>query len=354
VYFKLLDENKKEEAEDMAILKQQLAQCEKDKMSNTSTQVDTRFLPKLPGARSLAAIQAAERNRPGPLMLTSGSRTKMVNSKFIMDKARREAAQNSLFRNKNNALALPTHLLNSRSSKVKNVPQGVLEDYQRQQRPQTKSAQPEKPEVTGTSGGQDRNKQFMAREQRLRDLAGGRKPTPMKVQETSSSHAPQKATANESRTVTNTPAAAQKPATIERRAIIVRKSPNKTTLLTRHQAPESFNSSPKKRKLDDEDWISPPPKKSTGRAGTPVPSSSTTTVAQVHTGSPSEPLVKSVEGSRSLSPPAHPFSPPEVLARRRSPLSLGKSPQPSLGFIRKKQKKEVNIFMPPKRPERKF
>jgi hypothetical protein len=295
-----------------------------------------------------------------------------VNSNYIIEKARREASQASLFRNKDNALAVPTHLLNSKSTGVKHVSQGMLEDHQRKQRPQQSPPQPPRAAVNvrqvpvQTSSAQPTNHasntSLLDREQRLRDLTSGRKPAPRETPASSTDQA-------------------TKNTSLEREQRLRNLTSGKKELTAESRAPrEMIPSSSNKRKFDDSDLdsdeeLTQRPTKSSRPKTSLVPSSATSTRPQVPTDrpKPKQPLMRTVKVSqltRGRSPvPAPEASAPEASApeastpeanklHRSQPLKHTSISPPNsrtaspAGVKLQRKKKEIDIFMrPKKRPE---
>lgn len=65
------------------------------------------------------------------LSFTSGSKTKVLTGKGVLEKARREAREMSLFSVRKTILATPTHKLNNKATQVRNAPQGLLDEHKK-------------------------------------------------------------------------------------------------------------------------------------------------------------------------------------------------------------------------------
>ena len=77
------------------------------------------------GGRSRSAV-ASHSGNTSVLTFTAGSKTKSV-----IDKARREAKEMSLFSARKSILAVPTHKLVDKATHVRSAPQGLVEDHRR-------------------------------------------------------------------------------------------------------------------------------------------------------------------------------------------------------------------------------
>jgi elongin-A len=136
--------------EDAQILKAAMDGIKNERAKHTSKVVDPRLvrLPKLPrmggmrveGGRA-KAITAASGN-PSLLTFTSGSKTKTLTGKGVLDKARREARELNLFTAKKSVLATPTHKLNDKATQIRSAPQGLVEEHRRPAVPLAKDSIP--------------------------------------------------------------------------------------------------------------------------------------------------------------------------------------------------------------------
>jgi len=126
-----------------------------ERAKHTSKVVDPRLvrLPKLPrmggmrveGGRPKATTAA--HGNPSLLTFTSGSKTKTLTGKGVLDKARREARELSLFTAKKSVLATPTHKLNDKATHIRSAPQGLVEEHRRPVVPLAKDSTPKKTTV---------------------------------------------------------------------------------------------------------------------------------------------------------------------------------------------------------------
>lgn len=112
-----------------------------ERAKHTSKVVDSKTVPRLPrmsGMRVEGGRTRTTNNKAGnPALLTfgSGSRTKTLTGKDVLEKARREAREMSLFSAKKSILAVPTHKLQGKASQVRTAPHGLLEEYKKPSQP---------------------------------------------------------------------------------------------------------------------------------------------------------------------------------------------------------------------------
>ena len=105
-----------------------------ERAKHTSRVVDPRTVPRLPrmggmrieGGRSRVTSSPSSALASGP-----GSRNKPITGKGVLEKARREAREMSLFSARKTLLATPTHKLNDNASQIRNAPQGLLDEHKR-------------------------------------------------------------------------------------------------------------------------------------------------------------------------------------------------------------------------------
>ncbi|KAI9720678.1 MAG: hypothetical protein M1812_002858 [Candelaria pacifica] len=94
------------------------------------------------------------------LTFGSGSRTKTGSGKDVLNKARREAKEMSLFSVRKSILATPTHRLNDKATAIKSAPRGLVDHHNKPASPALPSNKakpagiiaPRKPSTTTTSG----------------------------------------------------------------------------------------------------------------------------------------------------------------------------------------------------------
>ena len=65
------------------------------------------------------------------LSFASGSKTKTLTGKGVIDRARREAKELSFFGAKKSVLAIPTHKLQNQASTIRRAPQGLIDEHRR-------------------------------------------------------------------------------------------------------------------------------------------------------------------------------------------------------------------------------
>lgn len=105
-----------------------------ERAKHTSRVVDPRTVPRLPrmgGMRVEGGRSRVTTSTSSALTFGSGSKTKAVTGKVVLEKARREAREMSLFSARKTVLATPTHKLNDKASQVRNAPQGLLDEHKR-------------------------------------------------------------------------------------------------------------------------------------------------------------------------------------------------------------------------------
>ena len=105
-----------------------------ERAKHTSRVVDAKTVPRLPrmgGMRVEGGRSRLTSSTSSALTFGSGSKTKALTGKGVLEKARREAREMSLFSARKTLLATPTHKLNDKASQVRNVPQGLLDDHKR-------------------------------------------------------------------------------------------------------------------------------------------------------------------------------------------------------------------------------
>ncbi len=148
IYYKLRVESQAEVDKDAEILKAAMQGIKTERAKHTSKVIDARAAPKLPrmggmrveGGRSRTTT--ASGGNPSVLSFASGSRTKAVTGKSVLEKARREAREMSLFSARKTLLATPTHKLTDKASHVRSAPQGLVDEHKKPATPAYTSATP--------------------------------------------------------------------------------------------------------------------------------------------------------------------------------------------------------------------
>lgn len=141
VYRKLCIESQQEVEKDAEILRAAMQGIQSERAKHTSKVVDSKTVPRLPrmgGMRVEGGRTRTTANKSGnPALLTfgSGSRTKTLTGKDVLEKARREAREMSLFSAKKSILAVPTHKLQGKASQVRTAPHGLLEEHKKPSQP---------------------------------------------------------------------------------------------------------------------------------------------------------------------------------------------------------------------------
>ena len=135
VYKNLQAESQMEVEADAAALRDTLQDISSERRRHQSRQVAASTVPPLPKMGAMKLIKTPRKkkavsvsHRPN-LCFNAGSKTKVLTGKGVVDKARREAKEQSLFRCRS-ILAVPTHKLNDSASQIQKAPKGLLYDYQ--------------------------------------------------------------------------------------------------------------------------------------------------------------------------------------------------------------------------------
>ena len=196
VYARLRDENQSKVEEDARILQTAMENIKNEQAKHTSRMVDPRTLPKLPRMGGMRAEGGRSKtvhshtSNPSVLSFASGSKTKTLTGRGVLEKARREAREMSLFSAKKSLLATPTHKLNGKATQVRNVPQGLVDEHRRAPVPNYLSPSPRPTTVIAprkrSAAGETKTQSTMTteeRERRLRALKaqGSSKEVPLQV-----------------------------------------------------------------------------------------------------------------------------------------------------------------------------
>lgn len=108
-----------------------------ERAKHTSKVVDSKTVPRLPRMGGMriegGRTRTTNTKSANPALLTfgSGSRTKTLTGKDVLEKARREAREMSLFSAKKSILAVPTHKLQGKASQVRTAPHRLLEEHKK-------------------------------------------------------------------------------------------------------------------------------------------------------------------------------------------------------------------------------
>ncbi|KAI9873763.1 MAG: hypothetical protein M1830_010627 [Pleopsidium flavum] len=153
VYTKLRAETQAEVDKDAEILKAAMDGIKSERAKHTSKVIDPRSVPRLPRMGGMRVEGGRTRTTGGgsggssTLSFMSGSKTKVLTGKGVLEKARREAREMSLFSVRKTILATPTHKLNNKATQVRNAPQGLLEEHKRPAAPSYMNQSPKPPMV---------------------------------------------------------------------------------------------------------------------------------------------------------------------------------------------------------------
>ncbi|KAI9811988.1 MAG: hypothetical protein M1827_004880 [Pycnora praestabilis] len=131
VYRKLRKELEVEVERDAQALMHSLTDIDAKSAKHTSRIIDASSVPRLPRDRGMRTTHPKQPSNPALLSFTSGSKTKLRSGKDVLNKARREAREMSLFSAKKSILATPTHRLNSGASQVQAAPRGLVEGHRK-------------------------------------------------------------------------------------------------------------------------------------------------------------------------------------------------------------------------------
>lgn len=134
-YQEAVAQNKAEIANDERNLKATLDEYKKHRLEHTSKQVDAKTVPRLPKMGGMQYVKSQKPRYVGlvpepksTIIFGAGSRTRTLTGRGVMEKARKEAQEQSLLKNR---LAIPTHKLQQRASRVKHVPYSLAADHSR-------------------------------------------------------------------------------------------------------------------------------------------------------------------------------------------------------------------------------
>ncbi|MCJ1228788.1 hypothetical protein MMC12_005451 [Toensbergia leucococca] len=133
VYRKLRLESQREVDKDAEILKAAMEGIKTERAKHTSKVVDQKSMPRLPRmgmrAEGRARTTAGSSGNTSLLSFSSGSKTKTLTGKGVIDRARREAREMSLFSARNSLLATPTHKLNNQATHIHTAPRSLLQEH---------------------------------------------------------------------------------------------------------------------------------------------------------------------------------------------------------------------------------
>ena len=141
-WHKLYKKLRRKEAEEIRaqeeMLANQLRGSQESAAQHTSKLVDPSTVPALPRAPGMriekrpgAGAGPSRTADPSKLRFTSGSRTRTSSGHDVLNRARREAKELSLFSASSSALARPTSLLNSKATRLRAAPRGMIDDLRR-------------------------------------------------------------------------------------------------------------------------------------------------------------------------------------------------------------------------------
>ena len=166
IYRKLRAEGQQQVDKDAEALKLAMEGIKSERAKHTSQVVDPSTVPRLPRMSGMRVEGGRSKSGPSNIVNTavlsfaSGSKTKTLTGKGVLDKARREARELSLFSARKSLLTTPTHKLISKATQISHVPQGLLEQHRRPPAPNyvhpglklTTIFAPRKRTATGESG----------------------------------------------------------------------------------------------------------------------------------------------------------------------------------------------------------
>lgn len=135
VYQSLQVKSQMEVEADAAALRDTLQGLNSERLKHQSRQVAASTVPPLPKMGAMKLIKTPRKRKiafvdhRSKLCFNAGSKTKVLTGKNVLDKARREAREQSLF-GARSVLAVPTHKLNDSASQIQRAPKGLVFDYQ--------------------------------------------------------------------------------------------------------------------------------------------------------------------------------------------------------------------------------
>ncbi len=132
-YKKLYAESQLEMKADAEKLKAAMQGIQKEREKCKSKHVAPSEVPPLPKMGGMKYVRNPRKSKkfaepPTKLTFQAGSRTKVMTGKGVINKARREAKEQSLFGIRSQ-LAVPTHKLNQSASQVIAAPRALVRDY---------------------------------------------------------------------------------------------------------------------------------------------------------------------------------------------------------------------------------
>lgn len=144
LYQNLQAESQMEVEADATNLRDTLLGITSERLKHQSKHVHPSTVPPLPKMGAMKLIKTPRKkkivfvdHRP-KLSFNAGSKTKVLTARGVMDKARREAKEQSLFYSGRSVLAVPTHKLKGSKSQIQTAPKGLVDDHQHQHRFQSR------------------------------------------------------------------------------------------------------------------------------------------------------------------------------------------------------------------------
>ncbi|CAG8978139.1 hypothetical protein HYALB_00013022 [Hymenoscyphus albidus] len=183
VYRKYKKAQAQEIARDEEVLRNAMQGLKQHKETHVSKIVDARTLPKLPRDPRMLANGGTPRKKglnlqkapPSSLVWSGGSKTKMVDSKGVFARAKREAREIKAM----GKLSVPTHQLAGSRKQIVQAPAGMVNQYRTAAQPPIKILAKRKHASSTFSGGIS-GPSLEDREAKLRALtSGGKKAAPV-------------------------------------------------------------------------------------------------------------------------------------------------------------------------------
>jgi elongin-A len=178
VYLKYKKEQQLEIARDEEILRASMGQLKRAKETNVSKVMDLKALPKVPRDPWMMANNGGvpigkraglfKKEGPSSLVWSAGSKTKMMDGKSVLTRARREAKEIS----QRSKLAKPTHELQAQVGQVRKAPVGMVNEYRKASEPTIRILSKKKSSV-GKSTGRIDGPSLEEREKRLAAIQAG-------------------------------------------------------------------------------------------------------------------------------------------------------------------------------------
>ncbi|MCJ1471260.1 hypothetical protein MMC07_009908 [Pseudocyphellaria aurata] len=214
VYQNLQAESQMEVEADAANLRDTLLCINSERLKHQSKHVHPSTVPPLPKMGAMKLIKTPRKkkivfvdHRP-KLSFNAGSKTKVLTGRGVLEKARREAKEQSFY-GSGSILAVPTHKLKASKSQIQTAPKGLVVDYQHQRRlldnpepidptvrpppifaPKRKREEPAKSAASGPMSLEEKERRLKALTTRGKDTTAASSPAAQPRSDSKSSAAP--------------------------------------------------------------------------------------------------------------------------------------------------------------------